>query len=259
MLAQLAVEAIFLEAALAVLRPGADKLTERQAAALEGLAFDWIVNAERYIESRFHELLKCRDKMVSHAGRHSTCIPRRKLLWGHVRSRVCVQEGWCSSQPWLRSCQSDQRAADVSPALESVRGCAQVVESCAVMLGALSEQRLMPIVTRLLREMCDPPGPGKVGRLRSDAPSARQEIFQMCRGMKRVRLPLGNASQVCFCGCTTEASHGCGCISCSVKSQLHIEQELQPAQGVSGRSLQILRLHCHRSGRRWRCWRSSTR
>lgn len=131
---RLAVEAIFLEAALAVLRQGADKLTDRQAAALEGLAFDWIVNAERYIESRFHELLKCRDKMV--------------------------------------------------------------VESCAVMLGALSEQRLMPIVTRLLREMCDPPGPGKVGRLRSDAPSARQEIFQMCRGMKRVRLPLGNANQI---------------------------------------------------------------
>jgi hypothetical protein len=63
-LAQLAVEAIFLEAALAVVKQGADKLTERQAAALEGLAFDWIVNAERYIEPRFQELAKIRETMV---------------------------------------------------------------------------------------------------------------------------------------------------------------------------------------------------
>jgi hypothetical protein len=58
------VEAIFLEAALAVMKQGASKLTDRQAAALEGLAFDWVVNAERYIEPRFQELVKIRDKMV---------------------------------------------------------------------------------------------------------------------------------------------------------------------------------------------------
>ena len=72
-LAQLAVEAIFLEAALAVVQQGADKLTERQAAALEGLAFDWIVNAERYIEPRFQELVKIRETLV----------------------RACVRTAWC--------------------------------------------------------------------------------------------------------------------------------------------------------------------
>jgi Cell morphogenesis N-terminal len=72
----------------------------------------------------------------------------------------------------------------------------QVVESCAVMLGALSQQRLLSIVARLLREVSDSPGTGDTPRLRSDSPSARQEIFQICRGMKHVRLPLGNGAQV---------------------------------------------------------------
>lgn len=75
----------------------------------------------------------------------------------------------------------------------------QVVESCAVMLGALSQQRLLSIVARLLREVSDAPGPGDAPRLRSDSPSARQEIIQICRGMKHVRLPLGNGTQV-HCG-----------------------------------------------------------
>lgn len=30
---------------------------------LEGLAFDWIVNSERYIEPRFLELSKCCSKV----------------------------------------------------------------------------------------------------------------------------------------------------------------------------------------------------
>ena len=42
---------------------GTDGLPERQAAELEGLAFDWIINAERYIESRYPELLKCRNRV----------------------------------------------------------------------------------------------------------------------------------------------------------------------------------------------------
>ena len=42
-----------------MLKRGASRLSERQGSALEGLAFDWIVNSERYIEPKFTELTKC--------------------------------------------------------------------------------------------------------------------------------------------------------------------------------------------------------
>lgn len=61
--AQLAIEAIFLEAALAVLKHGCSQLSERQGSRLEGHAFDWILNSERYIEPRLLEFSKCCSKV----------------------------------------------------------------------------------------------------------------------------------------------------------------------------------------------------
>jgi hypothetical protein len=185
------VEAIFLEAALAVLKQGANKLTDRQAAALEGLAFDWIVNAERYIEARFQELVKIRDKMVR-------ALIDIMLLVLAARSpddaTNFTQHDWRSNAALVISARAGM--SDPTSTWPPAAVYLQVLESCAVMLGALSQQRLLSIVGRLLREVSDAPGPGNVGRLRSDSPAARQEIFQICRGMKHVRLPLGNGIQV---------------------------------------------------------------
>ncbi len=47
-----------------MLKHGSSQLSERQGSALEGLAFDWIVNAERYIDPRFTELTKCCGKVL---------------------------------------------------------------------------------------------------------------------------------------------------------------------------------------------------
>lgn len=72
---QVCIEAIFLEAALAVLQRGGGPLalSERQGSTLEGFAFDWIVSADRYIETKHSELMKCRARVrcdVRLASRH---------------------------------------------------------------------------------------------------------------------------------------------------------------------------------------------
>lgn len=59
---QLAVEAIFLEVVLWVTVPGSSGLSERQTDALQDLAFDWILAADRYVEPRYHELAWAREK-----------------------------------------------------------------------------------------------------------------------------------------------------------------------------------------------------
>lgn len=60
---QLAVETVFLEASEKAVGPGSSGLSERQADALERLAFDWLLNAEKYVEPRFVELLRARERV----------------------------------------------------------------------------------------------------------------------------------------------------------------------------------------------------
>ena len=60
---QLAVEATFLEAALQVVEPAAEMLPDNQTRAVEKLAFDWILNTERYVGPQYPELHKARDKV----------------------------------------------------------------------------------------------------------------------------------------------------------------------------------------------------
>lgn len=60
-------EQIFLETAAQLVSQGSSSLSDRQADALEKLAFDWILNAEKYVESRFPELARARDKVVPHS------------------------------------------------------------------------------------------------------------------------------------------------------------------------------------------------
>ncbi len=59
---QLAVEAVFLEASDRLVGGDTSGLSERQADALERLAFDWILNAEKYVEPKFAELARAREK-----------------------------------------------------------------------------------------------------------------------------------------------------------------------------------------------------
>jgi hypothetical protein len=63
-LLQLLTEALFLEAALQLVSADCSKLTINQAKELEHLTFDWIINGEKYIDFRFPELHKVRDRVV---------------------------------------------------------------------------------------------------------------------------------------------------------------------------------------------------
>ena len=70
-------ERIFLETAAQLVSDGSSPLSERQADALEKLSFDWILNADKYVEMRYSELYKAREKvrdldlMYLHARAHA--------------------------------------------------------------------------------------------------------------------------------------------------------------------------------------------
>ncbi|KAK9829934.1 hypothetical protein WJX72_008722 [[Myrmecia] bisecta] len=122
---RLAVEKVFLETSSQLVGPGTSGLTDRQSDALERLAFDWILNAEKYVESKHTDLSRAREKVTSLA---------------------------------------------------------------AEIIGALSRTRLAPISARFFKEL--------EARLRVDASAARQEILQMCEGMRHVRLQVSNDVEV---------------------------------------------------------------
>lgn len=63
LLTQLAVETVFLEAANELVAPSSSGLSGRQAEALERLAFDWALNAETYVEPKFGELTRARERV----------------------------------------------------------------------------------------------------------------------------------------------------------------------------------------------------
>lgn len=60
---QLAVETVFLEAAIQLVGPESSGLSDRQAEALERLAFDWALNAETYVDPKFSELCRAREQV----------------------------------------------------------------------------------------------------------------------------------------------------------------------------------------------------
>lgn len=43
--------------------PGTSGLPDRMTEALEGLAFNWILNADTYVEAKFQDLVKAREKV----------------------------------------------------------------------------------------------------------------------------------------------------------------------------------------------------
>lgn len=61
---QLAVEAVYLEATLQLVSKTSSSLSGNQAKALEDLVFDWVLHAEKFVDSRFMDLLKAREKVT---------------------------------------------------------------------------------------------------------------------------------------------------------------------------------------------------
>ena len=103
---QLAVEAVFLEAASQLIGPNTSGISERQAELLEQTAFDWVLSVEN---SRYVELME----------------PRRK-----VRPAAWRQPGWGPTFP-------DQAALSLAPmqsvavALEPVPGNLHMTLQCS--------------------------------------------------------------------------------------------------------------------------------
>lgn len=73
-------EKIFLETSVQLVSEGSSELSERQAEALEKLTFDWVLNAEKYVDARFSELYKAREKVLASGS---------KLSWKAVQE-VCI-------------------------------------------------------------------------------------------------------------------------------------------------------------------------
>lgn len=63
------------------------------------------------------------------------------------------------------------------------------------MLGTLSPSRLRSVVARFMKEVCETGSHAKVSRIKSESPAARQEILQLCRGMRHVRIPVTTSSE----------------------------------------------------------------
>lgn len=60
---QLAVETVFLEATLQLVAPESSPLSDGQANAVEILVFDWVLHAEKFVDSKHSELLKARERV----------------------------------------------------------------------------------------------------------------------------------------------------------------------------------------------------
>ena len=60
-------ETVFLEATLQLVAPESGPLLDSQANALEALVFDWVLHAEKFVDSKHAELLRARDKVCCHS------------------------------------------------------------------------------------------------------------------------------------------------------------------------------------------------
>lgn len=56
-------ETVYLEAMLQLTSKTSSNLSTGQARALEDLIFDWVLHAEKFVESRFTELMRARAKV----------------------------------------------------------------------------------------------------------------------------------------------------------------------------------------------------
>ena len=61
---QLAVETVYLEVTLQLVSKTSSSLSSSQAKALEDLVFDWVLHAEKFVDSRFLDLMKARAKVT---------------------------------------------------------------------------------------------------------------------------------------------------------------------------------------------------
>jgi hypothetical protein len=89
---QLAVEAVFLEATQRLEPPTGPGLSVKQADALQHLAFDWILSADKYVDPRFQELAVYRDQVL--AGACISALPCIPVM------HVCIIQisHFCSAQ-----------------------------------------------------------------------------------------------------------------------------------------------------------------
>ena len=74
---QLAVETVFLEATLQLVAPESSPLSDGQANAVEILVFDWVLHAEKFVDSKHSELLKARERV-------GFCIISFRNLFHHM-------------------------------------------------------------------------------------------------------------------------------------------------------------------------------
>ena len=105
---QLAVETVFLEASKQLVGQTSSGLSGRQAEALERLAFDWALNAETYVEPKFSDLGKAREKVKMFTFSTQFC-KANALVPGEdfVQSSACECCRSClwaltSQEPWQR-------------------------------------------------------------------------------------------------------------------------------------------------------------
>ena len=77
---QLAVEAVYLEVTLQLVSKTSSGLSSSQAKALEDLVFDWVLHAEKFVDSRFTDLMKARAKVHSCANHAEAKLKRRRLM-----------------------------------------------------------------------------------------------------------------------------------------------------------------------------------
>ena len=71
---QLAVETVFLEATLQLVAPESSPLSDGQANAVEILVFDWVLHAEKFVDSKHSELLKARERVCPCPAHHAEYV-----------------------------------------------------------------------------------------------------------------------------------------------------------------------------------------
>jgi len=71
------VEAVFLEVTQRLSPPAGAGLSAKQADALQHLAFDWILYADKYVDPRFQELALYRDQVSSDCCSYLEAASRR--------------------------------------------------------------------------------------------------------------------------------------------------------------------------------------
>lgn len=213
---QLTAEALFLEATGRLVGAAPGVLSPQQGADLEAVAFDWLLGADAYLSypDPYHH--KDRASLLLCTLSNAHVGPGH--VWNLREAAVCqcaawrIPNAWATAQQaywpagWLLgypvSLQVLRRALHSPPskhaALRPLTGFAhrvcpvlrlQVVLAASQMLGALSPLRLTSITQRWGTEL------NKLIRADSNSP-ARQLLYDLCHGMRFVRLAGGTPAQL---------------------------------------------------------------